>query len=519
MTEMLPPLVRVTGLSKSFGGAAALTDVSLEIRAGAVHGLVGANGAGKSTFIRCLAGLNLPDEGVIEIDGVPVDISSPDVAAAHGLAFIHQEMSLIPRWDVLRNLTLGIPPRTRAGIIDWRPSRVRAGEVAEMLGMTFSLSTSVDELSTGEQWLVLIGRALFRDARMIAMDEPTASLSPKEAERVHEIVRALVAKGTAVIFVSHRLDEVSELCQDITVFKDGRVVESVVASTMSKSRLVRAIVGRDLVIPEAGHTPSQHGEAVLEVEDFSDDRVVRDVSLTVHAGEIVGLGGLVGAGRTELVKAIYGETKRRAGVVRLDGKPVRFRQPSDAVRAGIGFVPEERRAEGVFLERSIDFNINVASLRSLRISRFLPFLKMSVGRRRAQRAADAVTVKAPNVGVHVGSLSGGNQQKVLIARWLIERPRLLILDEPSRGVDVGARAEVHEVIRGLAEQGTAVLVASSDNEELVALCDRVIVMQEGRVTGELVGSAITVDHLIHYSFGAQRDSHPDLAPTQEKVAR
>lgn len=513
-----PPLIRVTGLSKSFGGAAALTDVSLEIRAGAVHGLVGANGAGKSTFIRCLAGLGGPDEGVIEVDGIPVDISSPDVATALGLAFIHQEMSLIPRWDVLRNLTLGIPQRTRGGIIDWRPARVRAREVAQMLGMTFSLSTPVDELSTGEKWLVLIGRALFRDARMIAMDEPTASLSPKEAERVHAIVRSLVAKGTAVIFVSHRLDEVSDLCQDITVFKDGRVVESVINGSMSKSRLVRAIVGRDLVIPEAGHTPAAHGAPVLEVENFSDDRVVRDVSLTVHAGEIVGLGGLVGAGRTELVKAIYGETKRRAGVVRLDGSTVRFRRPADAVRAGVGFVPEERRAEGVFLERSIDFNINVASFGSMRLIRFLPFLDMKAGRRRAQAAADAVTVKAANVGVLVGALSGGNQQKVLIARWLTERPSLLILDEPSRGVDVGARAEVHEVIRQLAAQGTAVLVVSSDNEELVALCDRVVVMREGRVAGELVGSAITVEHLVHHSFGAQRDDRPDSIPPQEKVS-
>ncbi len=499
------PLIRISEVSKAFGGVQALDRVSFEIRPGVVHGLVGANGAGKSTLIRCLAGIGLPDSGSIEVDGVVAPIASPDDATRLGLAFIHQEMSLIPGWDVLRNMALGIPPRTRFGVIDWRPTRQRAAEVARRLGMRFALTTNVDDLSTADQWLVLIGRALMRDARMIAMDEPTASLSVEEATRLHDIVRELVAAGTAIVFVSHRLDEVSALCADVTVFKDGRVTKRVVGEPTSKAELVRAIVGRDLEIPEHGHEPAPTGRTVLEVRGVSDGSRVRDVSLTVREGEVVGLGGLVGAGRTELVKLVYGAARATAGEVLLDGRPTGFRSPADAVRAGVGLVPEERRSEGLFLERTIDFNINVASLDSLRHSRALPLLRTTAGRRRAQEVADRVAVKAESVDVPVGSLSGGNQQKVAIARWLLETPRLLILDEPSRGVDVGARAEVHRVVRELAARGTAVLAVSSDNEELVALCDRVLVMAEGRVTGELSGVGITEERIVSLSFARHAD--------------
>lgn len=498
------PLIRIDGVSKSFGGVNALSEVTFEIRPGVVHGLVGANGAGKSTLIRCLAGVGTPDSGLIEVDGEAVAIDNPDDATALGLAFIHQEMSLIPGWDVLRNMALGITPTTHLGVIDWRPTAQRAREVAELLGFEFSLLTNVDLLSTADQWLVLIGRALMHDARLIAMDEPTASLSSVEAERLHAIIRDLAAKGAAVLFVSHRLDEVSDLCQDITVFKDGMVTKRVVGETVTKAELVRAIVGKDLVIPEHGLEPGPAGRPVLEVKGISDEKLLRDVSLTVHAGEIVGLGGLVGAGRTELVKIVYGAARATAGEVWLDGRRTRFHHPEDAVRAGIGLVPEERRSEGLFLDRTIDFNINIAGLDSLARSRFWPLLRLREARRRAQHVADLVTVKAADVGQIVGSLSGGNQQKVVIARWLVAPPRLLILDEPSRGVDVGARAEVHQVIKELAARGTAVLAVSSDNEELVGLCDRVVVMTEGRVTGELTGASITIDHIVHRSFGHEK---------------
>jgi len=501
--NVVPPLISVRGVSKTFGGVQALKRVDLDIRPGLVHGLIGANGAGKSTLIKCLAGIERPDEGEILVEDAAATIATPDDASALGLAFIHQEMSLIPGWNVLRNMMLGQRPPTVAGVIDWRPARSRARTVAARLGMHFDLSTNVDDLSVADQWLVLIGRALVRDARLIAMDEPTASLSAEEATRLHHIIRDLAAAGAAVIFVSHRLDEVSELCQDITVFKDGAVTARTVATQTSKAQLVRAIVGRDLEIAEHGHDPPGHGRPVLEVRGVSDAHRVRNVWLTVHAGEVLGLAGLVGAGRTELARVVYGAAKRTAGTILLDGRPVNFHEPADAVRAGIGLVPEERRSEGLFLDRSIDFNINVSSLGSLRGRRGWPLLRFREDRRRAKDVAARVTVKARDVADPVGSLSGGNQQKVAIARWLLGRPTLLILDEPSRGVDVGARAEVHRVVRELAGEGTAVLAISSDNEELVGLCDRVVVMAEGRVTGELVGSAITTDRLLSLSFEHQ----------------
>lgn len=499
------PLVEIDGVTKAFGGVQALSGVSFDVRAGAVHGLIGANGAGKSTLIRCLAGIYTPDAGTIRVDGRERSIDTPDDAAELGLAFIHQEMSLIPGWDVLRNMALGTAPTTRMGLIDWRPARERARRVADRLGMRFGLGTSVDELSTADQWLVLIGRALMRETRLIAMDEPTASLSVEEARRVHVIIRELAAGGTAVIFVSHRLDEVSALCEDITVFKDGHVTRRVVGKPTTKADLVRAIVGRELAVVERAASAPDRDDPVLEVSGLGDGRRVHGVSLRLHRGEVLGIGGLVGAGRTELVKLVYGAARSSTGEVRMQGRPTRFSSPADAVAAGIGFVPEERRSEGLFLDRTIDFNINVATLKSLR-RRGAPLLDLRRARHRAQRVADLVTVKAPSVDVPVGSLSGGNQQKVAIARWLVEPPEVLILDEPSRGVDVGARAEVHRVVRELAARGTAVIAVSSDNEELVALCDRVLVMVEGRVTGELVGDAITEEQLVHLSFARDEAS-------------
>ncbi|MCU1534285.1 MAG: hypothetical protein JWR53_766, partial [Glaciihabitans sp.] len=437
------PLIRFTDVSKSFGGAQALRDISFEIRPGTVHGLVGANGAGKSTLIRCLAGVNPPDSGSIEIDGELVDIPNPQAAGELGLAFIHQEMSLIPGWDVLRNMSLGMPLVTAGGLIDWRPMRTKALAVAERLGFSFPLSRQVDDLSTADQWLVLIGRALMADARLIAMDEPTASLSAREAERLHAIIRDLVASGATVIFVSHRLDEVTDLCDDITVFRDGTVTRRVVGERLRKAELVSAIVGKDLEIPDHGRDVIDRGDEVLRISGVGDGRMVKDASLVVNAGEVVGIGGLVGSGRSELIKAVYGASRFTTGSVSFDGKNVAFRHPSEAVAAGFGLVPEERRAEGLFLDESIAFNINLARLDSLVVSRLLPFLRLSRGRSRAQAVANQVTVKARSVSALAGTLSGGNQQKVAIARWLIDPPRVLILDEPSRGVDVGARAEVH----------------------------------------------------------------------------
>ncbi|HUW79019.1 MAG TPA: sugar ABC transporter ATP-binding protein [Candidatus Nanopelagicaceae bacterium] len=491
--------LEVRDISKHYGGVYALDGVSLAIRRGFVHGLIGANGAGKSTLVRCLAGVVSPDSGEVFIEGKPVVIADPHDASGLGLAFIHQEVSLVPGFDVFRNMTLGIAPQTRLGVIDWRSLRRRAEGVRTRLAMRFPLSADIDDLSTADQWLVLIGRALMRDAVLIAMDEPTASLSAVEVERVHSVVRDLVANDVAVIYVSHRLDEVVELCDDITVFRDGKVVSRATRGEVTKPDLVRAIVGRDVV--EAQIPESQlHGRVVLDVKGVSDKKLLRNVSLSVHEGEVLGLAGLVGAGRTELAKIIYGESHATAGEVRLNGKKTHFREPADAAAAGIGFVPEERRSEAVFADRSIAFNITISSLAASVVSRWLPLLRPRHARIRASKFAKEVTVNTADMRQLIGSLSGGNQQKAVIARWLARSTSLLILDEPSRGVDVGARFEIHRVIRELAAKGTAILAISSDVEELVGLCDRVIVMVEGRVHAELKGSEITTERMIALSF-------------------
>lgn len=495
-----PYWLELRGLAKSFGGVQALKGVSLGLRRGTVHGLVGANGAGKSTLIRSLAGVVTPDSGEVLLEGRRVTIASPHDASALGLAFIHQEISLVPTFDVLRNMALGIRPKTRCGVIDWGPMHIRATQVAERLGMRFPLTARAEDLGTAEQWLVLIGRALMRDAAMIAMDEPTASLSAREAERVFAVVRDLVANDVAVVYVSHRLDEVLDLCDDITVFKDGEVVHRAARGEVGKPELVRAIVGSDVDLVEEMPTAGTRGRTVLEVRGVSDKKLLRDVSITVHEGEVLGLAGLVGAGRTELARIIYGDTKPVRGEVLLNGKRLRLREPADAVAAGVGYVPEERRSEALFLDRSVDFNINIASLRSMRVLPWLPVLRMRRARDRARALGERLRVKAAGVGEVVHELSGGNQQKVVIARWLTRNPRVLILDEPSRGVDVGARAEIHRIIREFAVRGTAVIAISSDVEELVGLCDRVLVMAEGRVRAELEGDTITRDRIIALSY-------------------
>lgn len=490
--------LRVTGIEKSFGGANALSGVSVDFARGRVHGLVGANGAGKSTLIKCLAGLVRPDAGEILIEGKRVEIDDAQTSGDFGLAFIHQEVSLVPAFDVLRNMALGISPNTRFSIIDWRELRERATSVAQRLGMTFPLTTRVDELSTANQWLVLIGRALMRDAYFIAMDEPTASLSVEEAEHVHQVVRDLRSQGVAVAYVSHRLDEVLELCDDITVFRDGRVVMSTTGQDLKKAELVKAIVGHEIVEASRNERVLSH-EPMLEVEHVTDD-FLQDITFNVRKGEILGLAGLVGAGRTEIAQIIYGDAMADSGSIRLDGRSVRFRSPAEATAAGIGLVPEERRAQGIFAERSISFNTGITTLKRHTWSRLLPYLRMRSLARQASEASEKVQLNTKDMRRLVGTLSGGNQQKVVIARWLSISPKLLILDEPSRGVDVGARAEIHRVIRTLADNGTSVIAISSDVDEIAELCDRVIVMNEGHLVGELKGDEIRPENIIALSF-------------------
>lgn len=498
---MQEPFLEVTRLRKHFGGVQALKGVDLRVNAGEVHGLVGANGAGKSTLIRILAGVTSPDAGTILLDKQPYVITDPQHAARLGLSFIHQELNLVPKFSVMQNMALGLPKANTLGFINWRAVQREVKTAADRVGITFPLDAPVGELSVAEQWMVSIGRALMRRARLIAMDEPTASLSEGETKRLFQIIRELTSDGISILFVSHRLDEILDLCNGITVFKDGQAVLNTNVKETNKQALVYAIAGRNIASNSSSpDTILSSTPVALAARGLSRGRNVKNVSFELHRGEVLGLGGLVGAGRTELARLIFGADRPESGSIYLDGVLWNPESPNKAVKSGIGFVPEERRRQGLILDQSVSFNINLPTLNTLRFSPFLPFLNYRKAAKTAQGISEKLLVKTPSVETRVGDLSGGNQQKVVIGKWLTRDLKVLILDEPSRGVDVGARAEIHKIIRELAANGVGIIVISSEVEELPGLCDRVLVMAEGKIAGELIGQEITKESIIQISY-------------------
>jgi ribose transport system ATP-binding protein len=501
-TSQSPPFVSVRSISKSYGGAQALRGASLSLFPGEVHGLVGANGAGKSTLIRILAGLTQPDDGDILVEGKPVVADSPHAASKLGMSFIHQELAFVPGMTVLENIMLGLPKKTRFGVVDWGAIAKDVAPIAARVGVRAPLHANAKSLSTAEHWLIAIARALVLKARLIVMDEPTAALSAAEAERLFSIIRDLRQSGVAVLYVSHRLDEIIELCQGVTVFRDGRSVAELAGADLTRPAMVEAIVGNVIETPVIRTNRRGSSALALSVRDLSRAPKVKGVSFDLRKGEVLGVGGLVGAGRTELARLLFGADRPQEGSMTLDGKPYAPRSPADAVKSRVGFVPEERRVEGLILSKSLAFNVSLANLESIIFHQALPFISASRRKALAERAIRSLAIKAPSAETVVGRLSGGNQQKVVIARWLASKPKVLILDEPTRGVDVGARAEIHRLIRNLATEGMAVLVISSEPEELPDMCDRALVMAEGRIVGELAGEELTRQRIIAASYAS-----------------
>jgi ribose transport system ATP-binding protein len=498
------PLLSLRGITKHYGGIQALTDVSIDVLAGGVHALVGANGAGKSTLIRILAGVERADFGQVLIDGVEQSISTPQVATRLGLSFIHQELNLVPKFTVAQNMAMNYDGHRRFGLVSWRNVNARARVVMESLGSDFPLDREVDRLTVSQKWMVSLGRSLMRDARVIAMDEPTASFAADEAERLYAIVRDLTARGVAVLYISHKLDEVLDLSTDITVLRDGALVGTLQASTINRSKLAHAIVGREVQELSRHEAPAEIvQDTVLQIEGLTREPRVKGVTMDVRRGEILGLAGLVGAGRTELARLIFGAEKPTAGTMLLEGKRLTPKGPYEAIARGIALVPEERRSQGLLLKESLAFNVNLATAKRNRTSRRLPFLSPSKARAVANEMVERFSIKARSVNDPVAGLSGGNQQKVVVSKYVRTDPRLLILDEPTIGVDVGARAEIYDIIRAHADAGTAVLMISSDFEELV-ICDRVAVMREGRVEAILDGPQATKETItsLCYTTGA-----------------
>jgi rhamnose transport system ATP-binding protein len=471
-----PPILALDHASKSFGAINALQDVSIALYAGEAHALVGENGAGKSTLVKVLAGVHLPDRGMLLIDGRPRVLSSPAEARDAGIAIIYQEPIQFPDLTVAENIFAGRQPLRSGRRIDRRAMEHQARAIFERLGVPLDPDRIARGLSIAEQQLVEIAKALSLNARVIVMDEPTAALSAVEVDRLFRVVETVRADGVAVLFISHRLEEVFGLCQRVTVLRDGTLVRSSELAGLTADDLVRAMVGRTL----EDHVPTETeiGDPVLVVERLTREGVFVDVSLEVRAGEIVALAGLVGAGRSEVACAIFGIDRFDGGRVSVRGRQLRAGSPTRAMAAGIGFVPEDRRQQGLVMEQSIARNVTLASLR--RLARF-GLIRSAAERRFARDWTMRLQVKYGRLSNPMTSLSGGNQQKVVLAKWLGRAPSVLIVDEPTRGIDIGTKAEVHRLLEELASQGVAILVISSELPEVLRLANRILVMREGRL--------------------------------------
>lgn len=494
------PLIETHAVCRSFGALRALTDVDLSFRRGEVHGLVGANGAGKSTFLNIIMGVIPPSSGSVLVDGEEVHIRGPRDAAALGFSFIPQELSLVPEFSSIDNITMGLSSGTRYGFVDDRGRAQIAQSVAARLGMSFDLRKPVRLLTVAERGMVAIGHALARDVRFIAMDEPTSSLSEDECERLFEVVRELARSGVSVAYVSHRLDEIEELSDRVAIFRDGRVVARLERAAYGRAELFTGITGKaDVAVSSGssgtGATADAGREAVFSAEHLADGHRVKDVSFDCRAGEIVGLGGLVGSGRTETLKLIFGQTRPLSGTMTLDGKRYEPGGVKDAIARHVALVPEERRSQGLVMEDAIFANVALGNWSAMRMQPPLPFVTDREARAVAASMVTTLDVKARDTTSPVRTLSGGNQQKVVFARWLARDSRLLLLDEPTRGVDVGARQQIWRTVRDLTSHDKAVVVVSSELGELV-ICDRVFVMAEGRTVAELRGPGVTEDQIL-----------------------
>ncbi|HEY5752592.1 MAG TPA: sugar ABC transporter ATP-binding protein [Chthoniobacterales bacterium] len=494
------PILKVRQVTKSFPGVKALRGVDLDIYAGEIHALVGENGAGKSTLMKILAGVQTPDGGEILLDGKPVLFHSPHQARAHGIGIIYQELSVAPNLTVAENVFLGSEVRRLGFLTDRRTMVLRTQEVLDRLGARFRANQRASHLSIAEQQQVEIARALFHKSRILVMDEPTTALSDRETDRLFEVVRQLRADGISIIYISHRMAENYDLSDRLTVFRDGGYVGEITRDEFDSERVIEMMVGRKLDDFYKG-AETNPGDVALEVRNVGDGDRIKGASFKVRKGEVLGLAGLVGAGRTELARLIFGADKKKTGEIWLYGNQLRINGPSDAIQAGIAYVPEDRKLQGLFLQMSCRDNISMNVVGQKAVGGIVNFGDINS---RSRARVQSLRVRTSSLRARANGLSGGNQQKLLLARWLEISPKVLILDEPTRGVDIGSKVEIYGLIQQMAQKGLAVIFISSELPEIIGICKRILVMHEGEITGEVGGDSgidITQQNIMKLATG------------------
>lgn len=495
-------LFEMKGIGKSFPGVKALEGVNLTVREGQVHALLGENGAGKSTLIKILSGSYTKDEGQIFFEGKPVEIRNPQDAEALGISTIYQEFNLAKNLTVAENIFLGHLPK-KGFAVDWDKVKTRSREILDSLGVSFSVDTLTSTLTIAEQQLVEIAKSLNRKTRILIMDEPSAVLSEKDLEKLYQVVRSLQAQGIGIVYITHRMKEIFLLADEVTVLKDGRYVATKPLSDVTMDELVSLMIGRELkdVYPRRNPTP---GDVLLEVKNLSRTKLVHDVSFQLRAGEIVGFAGITGSGRTELVRTIFGADPC-SGEMRLYGKPYKPRSPADAIRNGIALVTEDRKAQGLLLKLNVTINTTISGLKSL--SRY-GVLQLSKELALVKKFIQDLRIKTPGPNFIVVNMSGGNQQKVILARWLSVGTRIFIMDEPTRGIDVGSKSEIYQIMDELTKQGVGIIMISSELPEVLGMSDRIMVMREGTIVKELSRAEATEETVMNYAVASDVDAGP-----------
>ena len=501
-------ILRMQGIRKTFPGVVALDNVNLDVRSGTVHSLMGENGAGKSTLMKCLIGMYTPDEGTVELAGDIVRFKDTKDGLEHGISMIHQELSPVPEMMVAENIWLGREPRGRLGLLSPAAMFRKTRELFDEWKIDIDPRARMKDLTVSKQQMVEIAKAISYDAKIIIMDEPTSAIPEREVAHLHGMIKRLTDFGVAIIYITHKMDEVFRISDDITVFRDGKHVGSYPAKELDRDKLIKLMVGRELtdLFPKE---EAEIGEVVLSVKGLNRGAVVKDVSFELHRGEILGLAGLMGAGRTEVLETIFGIEKADSGEVVLNGKTLRIKQPSDAIRAGMALLTEDRKLNGIMGVLSVRDNITAAAL-----PRYSPRGVLRVGemRKDSEDQREKLRIKTPSLSQLIKNLSGGNQQKALISRWLLTVPDVLMIDEPTRGIDVGAKSEIHRLMSMLAQEGKAIIMVSSELPEVLGMSDRILVMHEGRISGELSREEANQESVMHLATGGDEVAASEGTP-------